>query len=62
MVNSQDKWLTGKSCTVVMHQEIEEGMTHTMPDIKGAIVGVGNCVSSFCQGIELLNSKRRIRL
>lgn len=28
-----------------------------MPDIKVAIVGVGNCASSLCQGIELLKSK-----
>ncbi len=27
-----------------------------MPDIKVAIVGVGNCASSLCQGIELLKS------
>ena len=28
-----------------------------MSDIKVAIVGVGNCASSFCQGIELVKSK-----
>lgn len=53
-MNSQKKWLTGKPHTVVMHQEIEERMAHTMPDNKVAIVGVDNCVSSSCQGIELL--------
>ena len=26
-------------------------------EIKVAIVGVGNCASSFCQGIELFKSK-----
>jgi len=29
-----------------------------MPEIKVAIVGVGNCASSFYQGIELLKSKK----
>ncbi len=40
-----------------MHQEINERMAYTMSDIKVAIVGVGNCASSFFQGLELLKSK-----